>query len=241
MMTIAGRLTPEFWGVIVVCALAGMVFPAAGALAVVVALAAACAAQGAYVLAAACGAAGIAWWIMCGRRGTFDANVGASVPLAGALYSAAALPLPSALLLRPKCALVTAVYSMIALFALACTGSCALEGWNVFAAQDAFAAEGVQACAGVMLTNPGVWIEAVLWIAAAFVGSLACERGRVVATCGIVLAGCMTCAGLCAPGYFATQGAAWMPDIVPLVVCVCATTSAAVFAALGVPARLRQD
>lgn len=111
----------------------------------------------------------------------------------------------------------------------------------MLAVSDAFAASGVQACAGVLLANPGVWAEAVLWIAAAGVGSAACERGRLMATCGMVLAGALTLAGMCAPVYFATQGASVVPAAVPLVACVCATLAGAVLAARGVPARLRQE
>lgn len=127
LITIAGRLTPEFWGFVLACALAGLLLPAAGALAVVAALAVACVFQGAYVLAALCGVAGAAWWIMCGRRGAFESNVGAGVPLMGALHVAAAAPLAAALFLRPKDALVTAAYGVVVAFVVACTGSCALE------------------------------------------------------------------------------------------------------------------
>lgn len=109
LITIAGRLTPEFWGFVMACALAGLLFPAAGALAVAASLVAACIFQGAYVLAALCGVAGAAWWIACGRRGVFESNVGAGAPLMGALHAAAVLPVAAALFLRPKYALVTSL------------------------------------------------------------------------------------------------------------------------------------
>lgn len=194
-VTIAGRLEPAFWIVVLAAAALAAVWPGAGAMAAVAALVAALALSGAPVLAAVLGIVGLAWGIVCGARKHAAACVGASVSVAGAVGLAALAPLAAGYFLRVRDAVATAVFAVVVAFCLACAGSGSLLGWGAFAHVSWPAGASMQEMALELVTSPETWIIGASWVLAAVIASLGCSRGsRVLAACCMVLAGVLAVA-----------------------------------------------
>ncbi len=244
LYTTAGRETPAFWAVLLVCIVAGAVLPAAGSLAAILVLSAALFANDAYVLGVVFLVAGCVWWGGCGRRGHAQANVGVSGVALGAFGLGPLAPLLAGYFLRVPSAAATAAFQALTAFVLACSGALSLSGWNVLVYGDF--PSNMEANALALVGDALVWVQALSWVAAAIVLAALCVRGsKPVATVGvvvsaalmvlgIVLASAIT-AGLADATIQASALAINLADVVPvlisaLVVAVCVIS-------VGVPVR----
>lgn len=210
----------------------GAVFPRVGAPLGLASLAAGMLASGSYVLGALFAVAAGAWWWTCGRFGKMQSVVGSSVAALSLVGGLAALPLAAGLCLRVRDALISVAFAVVSAFALTCCGMASFTGGGLFAPAapvDAFA----------QLAEPGMWVLAASWAAAAAVGSLFCVRGgRALPCIGMVAATAVLAFGLMGEAYVTSGFATWVPEPASLVVLAVAGVIVAVVAGwLGAPPR----
>ena len=235
LYTVAGRETPAFWAVLLVCIAAAAVLPAAGAAVAIVALAAALFANGAYVLGAAFLIAGGAWWAFVGRRGHAQAATGVTGVALGAFGLGPLAPLLAGYFLRVPGAAATAGFSALTAFVLACSGSMSLTGWNVFV--NGQLSNHMEANALVLLGDPGMWIQAASWVIAAVALALFCARGsKLWAIAGAVVSGAaMVLACVAGASIGATGVVLDFADVAPVLIAAAVVIACVVF--VGVPLR----
>ncbi len=218
----SGLANPLFWGIGALVALAGGLRPHLGALLGFVALSAACIAQNCPAGGCILLAATIAWWWLLGRFGDSLANTALAVPLGGVVGLGSFAPLAAGLSLRTLPAMGTAAFQVLVAFVLASFGSGSLLGWNGFINWE----YAISHTAGMMpadamismISQPGTWVIAISWIAAAGLCALCCARPtRAFAITGTVLAVAVLLLGIIGAAGCAAAWKTMMPDAISLV------------------------
>ena len=136
--------------------------------------------------------ASVAWWYTAGHEGKAAANVALTAHLFGAVGGFAAVPLLAGGSLKPAHACITAAFAAVLAFALACSGSGSLLGWDAFANWQ-FMRSDMTARALTLLARPVTWATVGSWLAAAAALSLLRTRGsKALTVLGVAIAvGCV--------------------------------------------------
>lgn len=133
-------------------------------------------------------AVAFAWWISVGRKGIWQANIGAASVLFGAIGCAPLAPLLAGYALRLRDALLTSAFSVCFAAVFAGLGSGSLLGWNVFQYHTIRMWTHVNENLLPMLQSFDFWFSALAWLIAAALLVACCSRGsRVLACIGVVL------------------------------------------------------
>ena len=243
--TTAGRETPAFWAVLLICIATGAILPAAGSLVAILILSAALCANGAYVLGAVFLVVGCMWWGSHGRQGHTQANVGVSGVVLGAFGLGPLAPLLAGYFLRVPSAAATAAFQALTAFVLACSGALSLSGWNVLVYGEF--SSSMEANALTLVGDVLVWLQTLSWIAAAIVLAALCGReSKSVAALGVVIAAAIMVVGIViasaittgltdAAGQVNAAAIDWA-DLVP----VCISAVVVIVCAIGVGVPVRQ-
>lgn len=243
---LANDAAPVFAGLLLAVVVLAALKPRIGALASLIALSAALLANAAYALGVGLLLVSFLWWRFAASGDETQAAVLLLQPLLGSAGFAAVSPVAAGCFLTVGRAAATASFSAFLAVILASFGSRDLMGWNALG-NARFSGLDVQAVFLDVVTDPGTWVVAASWVAAAVLVSLFCARGTkgfdVTGAClaaAALIAGACVAAGVEAPAN-ASGAATWLPSVGALVGSLFPGVLGVLLAGFGVADRVRWE